>query len=159
MKLILDAGHYNTVIDRLTIIAQQATCTRSKCGSVIIDDNGIIIGEGFNSQPCSNSIVECFKDDLPKDFKSDKTCCIHAEQRAILYALKYFPGQIKGSMLFFLRLDENDRPKNSGQPYCTICSKMALEVGISKFVLWHKEGWTAYDTDYYNKLSFQYKEQ
>ena len=159
MKVILDAGHYGQVLDRLAIIAQQGTCTRSKCGSVIIDDEGKIIGEGFNSQPCSNGIVECFKDGLPKDFKSDKTCCIHAEQRAIIYALKHFPDKIKGSMLFFLRLDENDRPKNSGQPYCTICSKLALDVGISNFVLWHKEGWTAYDTDYYNKLSFQYKEQ
>ena len=61
-------------------------------------------------------------------------------------------------MLFFIRLDENDEPKHSGKPYCSICSKMALDAGIKKFVLWHKEGWTAYDTKEYNDLTFQYSE-
>lgn len=40
---------------------------------------------------------------------------------------------LEGSILFFIRLDENDNPKRSGEPYCTICSKSALDVGISKF--------------------------
>jgi hypothetical protein len=34
---------------------------------------------------------------------------------------------------------------------------MALDAGISYFVLWHEEGWTAYETNYYNKLSFEYE--
>lgn len=44
----------------------------------------------------------------------------------------------------------------AGKPYCTICSKMALDVGIAEFVLWHEEGITVYDTKEYNELSFQY---
>ena len=146
-------------IAKATEVAQNATCERSKCGSVIVqlDD---IIGSGFNSPPqdieeqrrCSYS-----KDSYHKKV-TDKTCCVHAEQRAILEALKNNSSEVPGSTLLFVRLDENDQPKHSGEPYCTICSKMALDVGIGKFCLWHKEGWTAYDTKYYNELSFQYKE-
>lgn len=151
MKKIIDLNnsHFNELIRE----AKKSTCCRSKCGSIIINNN-IIIGSGYNSQPCD---VEgtCFKDNLSKDFKSDRTCCIHAEQRAILDAIKNNSHLVKGSVLYFIRLDENDNPKISGDPYCTICSKLALDVGIGFFTLLHSDGWTAYETDYYNKLSFK----
>ena len=137
--------------------AKRATCHRSKCGSIIISNSNRFIGVGYNSMPC-DTVGECFKDSLDKTFKSDKTCCIHAEQRAIMNALRDEPGSIKGSRLYFIRLDDQDQPKKSGKPYCTICSKMALDAGIAEFVLWHKEGITVYDTKEYNDLSFQYKE-
>lgn len=143
----------NKFIDELVRVARLSTCHRSKCGSIIIGEDDII-GIGYNSQPCDFN-GECFKDKLDQNFKSDKTCCLHAEQRAILNALKSDPNKIINSTLLFIRLDENDNPKISGDPYCTICSKMALDVGIKWFVLLHSEGWTAYDTDYYNKLSFK----
>lgn len=141
--------------------ARKATCCRSKCGSAIVSEHGFIgmpdvIGTGYNSMPC-NSVAECFKDSLPSNFKSDKTCCIHAEQRAIMDALAGNADKLPGSTLFFIRLDENDNPKVSGDPYCTICSKMALDVGIKWFCLYQSAGWVAYDTTYYNQLSFQYK--
>lgn len=145
----------DAIMENLVKTAKQATCKRSKCGSIIITKDGDIVGFGYNSMPC-NDIGECKKDGLPADFKSDKTCCIHAEQRAIITALKQGYDLI-GSTLYFIRLDENDKPKMSGEPYCTICSKMALDVGIDRFVLWKKEGWTSYETKYYNELSFQYK--
>ncbi len=155
MKEILEETPALLYISKyLNDVAKKSTCKRSKCGSVIVS-NGLIIGEGYNSMPC-NEDSECFKDKLASTFKSDKTCCIHAEQRAILNALKN-NHELKDSVLYFIRLDENDEPKRSGEPYCTICSKMALDVGVAKFVLWHKEGWIAYGTKYYNELSFQYK--
>jgi len=141
---------------QLVEIAKKATCHRSKCGSLIIDIDGLVIGEGYNSMPC-DVVEDCFKDGLDSAFKSDKTCCIHAEQRAIMDAMKKYPKKIQSSTLLFIRLDENDAPKHSGEPYCTICSKLALDAGIFRFCLWHKEGWTAYDTKYYNQLSFQFK--
>lgn len=139
------------------VCAIKSTCKRSKCGSIIFRSGMGIIGTGYNSMPCDVN-GECFKDNLDPTFKSDKTCCIHAEQRAIMDAIRVNPYAIKGSRLYFIRLDENDQPKKSGKPYCTICSKMALDCGVSEFVLWHKEGITVYNTKEYNELSFQYKE-
>ena len=151
MKEIINVDDF--LLKVLVGYARQSTCHRSKCGSIIVSEDKII-GVGYNSQPCDIEGT-CFKDNLDKNFKSDKTCCIHAEQRAIFDALKKNPSKVEGSVLYFIRLDEDGNPKMSGEPYCTICSKSALDVGISKFVLWHSEGWTAYDTDYYNKLSFK----
>lgn len=143
----------NSVIEYASI----STCKRSKCGSLIVSNDSIIIGRGYNSMPCDKDTA-CFKDTLAPTFKSDKNCCVHAEQRAIMDALKDRHSRyLKGSDLYFIRLDENDKPIHAGKPYCTICSKMALDVGIKRFILWHEEGWTAYETEYYNELSFQYK--
>lgn len=32
-----------------------------------------------------------------------------------------------------------------------------IDVGIKSFVLWHKQGWTSYDTKEYNERTFEYK--
>ncbi len=138
-------------------IARGSKCLRSKCGAVIIAD-GVMIGAGYNSPPGDEGKDVCEKDYLPKDFKSDKTCCVHAEQRAIIDAVSKHPDKVKGSTLYFARLGRNNRKEFSGRPYCTICSKMALDVGISEFVLMHEDGICAYGTTEYNTLSFEYRE-
>ncbi len=138
--------------------AKQATCLRSKCGSIIVK-SGAVIGVGYNSPPNEDeSQRRCLNEKSSYNSKvTDKTCCVHAEQRAIMDALEFNPGTIQDSRLYFIRLDEEDMPKRSGDPYCTICSKLALDVGIKEFVLWHKQGIAVYDTKEYNDLSFQFK--
>lgn len=145
-------------VDACVKEARRATCTRSRCGSVIVMD-AVIIGKGHNSPPgddesqrrCANG-----KEDYhPK--VTDKTCCIHAEQRAIMDALRNNPGKLAGATLYFVRLDGKGEKSIAGKPYCTICSKMALDVGIKEFVLWHKEGIVAYGAEEYNDLSYAFR--
>ncbi len=138
-------------------VAKSATCGRSKCGSVIVKD-GEIIGGGFNS-PAGNREDQrrCGVEKTSYHRKvTDKTCCVHAEERAIMDALRRNPEKISGAVLYFVRLDGEGKSKFSGQPYCTICSKLALDTGIAEFVLWHESGITAYQTDEYNDLSYQF---
>jgi len=137
-------------------IALNSCCLRSKCGSIIVN-HGRIIGIGWNSPPGNRRIKKCFKEDLPKDFISDKTCCIHAEDRAIRDALAKNPQELKGSRLYFIRLDKNNKITKAGSPYCTWCSKTALDAGIKEFVLWHEKGIAVYNTEEYNKLSFKFR--
>lgn len=139
-------------------IALSATCTRSKCGSIIVKDD-VVLGTGYNSPPKHlESARRCDCDKKSLDPKvTDKTCCMHAEQRAIMDTLKHHPDAIEGSRLYFVRLGENNEPKFSREPYCTICSKMSLDAGIKEFVLYHKEGICVYDTEEYNTLSLAYK--
>ncbi len=162
MKLLSGLEEQEAIkfMELTAIIAKDATCTRSKCGSIIVYDNKII-GQGINTPPnnlesqrrCSNS-KEIYNNKV-----TDKTCCVHAEQRAIMDALRKNSEKIIGSRLYFIRLDKNTNEKSySGKPYCTMCSKMALDSGVKEFVLWHKEGITVYDTKEYNDLSFEYKE-
>lgn len=160
MKLLTWQNHTQAefFIQQAAEIAQKATCERSKCGCVIVKD-GEIIGKGFNSPPQnleSQRRCHCDKEQYHRKV-TDKTCCIHAEQRAILDALKFASDKLIGSELYFIRLDQEGKPAKSGNPYCTICSKMALEVGIKTFHLWHSEGIVAYDTEEYNILSYQYQ--
>ena len=143
-------------IEDAAMAAQYSCCYRSKCGSVIVKEN-LIIGKGYNSPPLDVKLEYCLKDSLPANFKSDKTCCIHAEQRAVMDALQHHPDKIKGSRLYFVRLDERGQKKKSGEPYCTLCSKFTLDAGVGEFVLWREEGICVYDTVEYNELSFKYR--
>jgi dCMP deaminase len=142
-------------IDQAVIEARRSSCFRSKCGSVIVDDK-TIIGSGYNSAPRDVKLESCLKDSLPQNFKSDKTCCVHAEQRAIYDALARNSERIQDSRLYFIRLDDEGEKKVSGDPYCTICSKSALDVGVGEFVLFKAEGICVYDTLEYNRLSFEF---
>ena len=160
MKILsgIDKEKAEEYIYKTVIMARKATCLRSKCGSVVVKNNQII-GSGFNSPPANLENQRrciCLKGDYHKKV-TDKTCCLHAEQRAIIDSLKNNPDKLDGSRIYFIRLDEEGLKKESGEPYCTICSKMALDVGIKEFVLLKKEGICVYDTEEYNDLSYKFK--
>lgn len=146
MEYLHDNEKAITYINEAAKAALNSLCLRSRCGSVIVK-NDEIIGRGFNSPPLNKKLEYCFKDELPDTFKSDRTCCVHAEQRAIMDALRNYPNEIIGSRLYFIRLDPNGNKIKAGEPYCTICSKMALDVGI--------KGICVYNTEEYNFLSFK----
>lgn len=134
--------------------ARLSSCSRGRCGSVVMLGDQIV-GRGFNHPPGGlASQRRCERrGELAPGFRSDHTCCVHAEQVSALSAVRQVPD-LRGAYLFFGRVDEDGHPLLSGDPYCTICSKMTLEVGISFFVLNRIEGPTVYDTESYNDLSF-----
>ena len=137
--------------------AKKSCCLRSQCGAIVVK-GGKVIGRGFNSPPGNKKPSTCFKDDLPEDFISDRTCCIHAEDRAVRDTLINNKDKIRGSRIYFIRLKDG-KITRAGKPYCTMCSKMVLDAGIAEFVLWHKEGICIYDTGEYNELSFKYRKE
>ena len=110
-------------------------------GAVIVKD-GEIIGTGYNAPPLNDEKNrKCLDEyDFSGKPKYDHTCCMHAEWRAILNAMK-----------------ENGDILKSGEPFCTVCSRFALDVGIAEFLLWHEAGVCSYDTEEYNNLSYSYK--
>jgi deoxycytidylate deaminase len=150
-------------------VAERAMCLKAKCGTVIVKparpDDGSgrsggdneVIGEGYNAPPLDKEENRmCDKEFGPGKPKYDKTCCMHAEWRAIMDAFRRNPEKLTGSKLYFTRVDENGDILKSGKPLCTVCSRMALDAGIEKFVLWHEEGIREYPTDEYNRLSYEY---
>lgn len=82
-------------IEKAAEIASQATCERAHCGCVIVENNEII-GTGFNSPPGDKENQRRCKNDKTMYNKkvTDKTCCVHAEQRAIMNALIDNPDKI-----------------------------------------------------------------
>lgn len=138
-------------------IAKDATCHRAKCGTVIVR-NGEVIGQGYNgpalddetNRTCGNEY------DLSVKPKYDKTCCIHAEWRAVLDACKSNANKIAGSVLYFMRVDDDGSFTDAGEPYCTTCSRLTLEAGIGQFALWNNGGADIYDAAEYNQKSYEF---
>ena len=64
--------------------------------------------------------------------------------------------RIEGSTLYFARVDEKGILLPSGRPWCTECSKLALDLGVKTWVLWHAEGPAEYDAAHYDWLSNRY---
>ena len=138
-------------------VAQQATCYRAHCGSVIVAKDGTIIGRGFNAPPNGDESQRMCDAKLDKSIKqnNDKTCCVHAEWNAILDALRQYPTEVEGSTLYFMRVDDEGECTGAGEPYCTVCSRLALQSGIESFGLWNN-GPQIIGTKIYNQKSYDY---
>lgn len=138
-------------------VAKLATCNRAHCGSVVVSKDGRIIGRGYNAPPLGDESQRMCDAELDKTIKqnNDKTCCVHAEWNAILDALKHHADLVEGSTLYFMRVDEAGEFTEAGQPYCTVCSRLALESGIETFGLWN-EGPEMIPADTYNRRSYEY---
>jgi deoxycytidylate deaminase len=139
------------------LVAQEATCFRARCGSIIVSKDGIMIGRGFNAPPLNDENQrKCSETyDSTRKPKSDKTCCVHAEWNAILNASIHNGLHMAGSTLYFMRVDEDGKFTNAGEPYCTVCSRLALQSGVSVFGLW-ENGPRMIPTDLYNEMSYAY---
>ena len=143
-------------------IALGALCLRAKCGAVIVASDGVMIGSGYNAPPTDDvSVRKCLSKnyDRTKKPKYDLTCCVHAEWRAIIDALKNDAEKVRGATLYYVRLSDEGNIRPSGKPFCTVCSRLALDVGISAFGLWHEDGVMLYDANDYNERSYMYHEQ
>lgn len=143
-------------MDEAAAAARNALCKKARCGAVIVKDDRII-GRGYNAPPLDDEANRmCDADRTRGEPKYDKTCCIHAEWRAILDALRNHPDQIEGSTLYFVRIGTDGNPVPAGQPFCTVCSRLTLDAGVAQFALWHADGIRVYAADEYNRRSYAY---
>jgi deoxycytidylate deaminase len=146
-----------TFFEKAAAVAKQSLCLRALCGSIIVK-NGAVIAEGFNSPPQNNDALRtCLNEyDIPTGFRHDRTCCIHAEQRAIQDGLKNGQDMI-GARIYFINIDRGGIKQYAKDLKCTICSRAALDQGISEFTLYREEGIAVYDTTEFDRLSYEYK--
>lgn len=137
-------------------VAKEATCLRAKCGSIIVK-NSVIIGRGFNSPALNNEAQRLCAVDMDATIKPkyDKTCCIHAEWRAVLDACKTNSDKLAGSVLYFMRINEEGNFTDAGDPFCTVCSRLTLESGVAEFALYNNEGADIYSLNEYNLKSYE----
>lgn len=141
------------------LAANEATCLRAKCGSVIVAKSGVIIGRGFNAPPLGDESQRTCKAvfDLSSKPKYDKTCCVHAEWNAVIDALNDATReQIEDSRLYFMRIDDEGNFTDAGQPYCTTCSRFNMQAGVAEFALWNDDGADIYTLPEYNEMSYSY---
>ncbi|GEM_PF-169974 len=138
-------------------IARQAKCLKARCGSVIVSD-GVIIGEGYNGPPLDDEASRTCSREYTQTLKPlfDKTCCIHAEWRAVLDASKRNPDKLAGSRLYFMRVNGDGELTKAGEPYCTVCSRFTMEAGVAEFALWQEQGMAVWPLKEYNTESYAF---
>jgi deoxycytidylate deaminase len=146
------------LFERAAAQARKSLCLRSSCGALLISRAGIVIGTGYNAPPCDDLSLRACGTLEPSKGKprSDRTCCVHAEWRALSEALVKHPGEVKGSTMVFVRVHPPDIIQHSGRPYCTVCSRLTLDAGVGSWSLWHEEGIRVYPADEYHRLSERY---
>lgn len=140
-------------------VANKSTCQRAHCGSVIVNSKGEIIAEGSNNPAGGQeSNRSCLVERLGGSSKPkyDTTCCVHAEWQAILRAALSHPKELQGSRLYFMRVDDKGNMTRTGDPLCTVCSRLAMESGISEFIMWHREGVRIYPIGEFDRLSYAF---
>jgi deoxycytidylate deaminase len=144
--------HFEAAAD----VAKKATCLRAKCGSIIVKDS-VIIGQGYNSPALDDESQRLCTSEMDAETKPkyDKTCCIHAEWRAVLDACKTNADKLAGSVLYFMRINEAGEFTDAGDPFCTVCSRLTMEAGIGEFALYNNNGADIYPLDEYNLKSYE----
>ncbi len=93
---------------------------------------------------------------MPAGFRHDRTCCIHAEQRAIHNALKA-GKDLTDSSIYFVAIDKEGQKTMATDMKCTICSRAVLDARIKEFIFYSPEGIRAYDPAEVDALSYEYK--
>lgn len=133
--------------------ANKSTCKKSQRGAVIVK-NGEIIGVGYNKVTGEKFCNPCIREDIKDNTRVELCSALHAEQVAILNALKKGEN-LEGSRIFHIKVKDG-KIKPSEDVSCTVCSRLVLECGISEFVLLHKKGFALYTAEEFNEKSFEY---
>ena len=93
MRYIIDDHEREDAMRWMSVsadMARQAMCRDARCGSVIVKDN-VLIGSAYNAP--AGGLESQRRCHIPKTAYhirvTDKTCCVHAEQRAIMDAVPF----------------------------------------------------------------------
>jgi len=133
--------------------AERSGCKKSKRGSIVVK-NGRIIGRGYVKPTIEKLCNPCIRENVHTNGQLELCCAIHAEQLAILDALKSGES-LEGAAIYHIKV-KNGEIRPAKNLSCTICSRMILEVGIKEFILLFEDGYRAYTAEEANKLSFDY---
>ena len=143
--------------DKAAEVAARSLCKRALCGSIIVKD-GELLAEGFNSPPQDNGLYRtCTNEyDIPAGFRHDRTCCIHAEQRAILNAARA-GREITGARIYFVAVDGQGTKLLANEMKCTICGRAVLDAGLAEFAFYTAEGVRVYHPAEVDRLSYEHR--
>ncbi len=103
-------------------LAKRSHCIKRHVGAVLVKDTRII-SIGYNGPPSGthNCDEEWPEQGCPRDSKGGCSLAIHAEQNAILYAVKNQTG-VKGATLYVTLSP------------CLACSRIIYTMGISRVI-------------------------
>lgn len=120
----------NIFMNLASDLAQRSHCVKAQVGAVLTKDTRII-SIGYNGPPAGthNCDEEWPETGCPRDSKNSCSLALHAEENAILYAVKN-GADLNGSTLY-LTLSP-----------CLACARIIFSSGIKK--VWFKNSYAEY---------------
>ena len=117
-------------MDLATNLALRSHCVKAQVGAVLTKDTRII-SIGYNGPPAGthNCDVEFPEEGCPRDSKNSCSLALHAEENAILYAVKN--GSVLEGATLYLTLSP-----------CISCARLIFSSGIKK--VWYKNSYAEY---------------
>ncbi len=119
--IIEEKPDFDTIFMDLAInLAKKSHCVRAHVGAVLTKDTRIV-SIGYNGPPAGthNCDMEWPNEGCPKDSKGSCSLALHAEQNAILYAIKN-SSSVNGATLYVTLSP------------CIACARVIYTVGIKK---------------------------
>jgi dCMP deaminase len=142
---------------RAAEVAKESKCLKAHCGAVVVLDDQVV-GRGYNAPPQDRSDLatcSCRHNANSAKPRYDQTCCLHAEWRAVLDAVG--TGRMpQNASLYFLRLLNDDSWAYEDSPYCTVCSRLILDVGITEICVSSRSGIVSYPAEEFYRLSYEF---
>ena len=152
----IEAEDADKFCKRASEIAINSICQKSQHGAVIVKDNKII-GEGWNTPASGERCNPCRRGCGSDDSRAELCNAVYAQHTAIMAALK--AGQdLKGSKMYHAKIKNGVVMRNQ-EPRFTPCSRLIQHVGISDFILLNTQGYCLYDSDEYNRFSYEFNEK
>lgn len=128
-------------LDALVKAAAAGPCAKSKRGAIIAADGLMLtaVNAPAGGRPCDGSAAcraNCSQ------------VCNHAEERAVLQALRHRP--LHRAHVIHVAVDPDGTPRDKAVPGCVSCSRLMLEAGVEFVWLWggapaRWQVWTAAD--------------
>lgn len=157
MRYATDESEIKEIKKYLKLTADEAIkskCKKSQRGVVIVKSKRII-SRGNNKVTLERICNPCIREHIKDNSKVELCSAIHAEQTAIINAIKKGKS-LKNSKMYHIKVKDG-KMCPSGKPSCTVCSRMVLESGIAEFINLEKVGkYAVYDSREFNELSYQY---
>jgi dCMP deaminase len=119
--LVENKPRFETIFMDLAInLSKKSHCVKAQVGAVLTKDTRIV-SIGYNGPPAGthNCDIEWPKEGCPRDSKGSCSLALHAEQNAILYAIKNSTS-VQGATLYITLSP------------CIACARVIYTVGIKK---------------------------
>jgi dCMP deaminase len=111
--------------DLVVRFSQQSKCKSRMVGAILVDEQGHMFGQGWNSAPLGSSTADCPRcsngSNCPSGTSLDKAICVHAEINCISNAARA-GRQTLGATLYCTTYP------------CAECAKAIVGAGISEVV-------------------------
>jgi dCMP deaminase len=124
--LVENKPRFETIFMDLAInLSKKSHCVKAQVGAVLTKDTRIV-SIGYNGPPAGthNCDIEWPKEGCPRDSKGSCSLALHAEQNAILYAIKNSTS-VQGATLYVTLSP------------CIACARVIYTVGIKKVYYLH----------------------